>query len=125
MQETMLLNKFLTLYGDRVYTVRKCPKDSVFIGRGKNSVFGNPFFMKSEEDRISVCLKYLEYIKEKANNDESFKKEILNLKGKTVCCFCSNGTNSLELGAKYCHGHVLLAYSEYLLRKEDNVTQKV
>lgn len=84
-----------------------------------------PFFMKSEEDRISVCLKYLEYIKEKANNDEYFKKEILNLKGKTANCFCSNGTNSLELGAKYCPGHVLLAYSEYLLRKEDNVTQKV
>ncbi len=42
------------------------------------------------------------------------QKELAN---KNLVCFCSNGTNNLELGAKYCHGHVLKAMAVHLNNK--------
>lgn len=112
------LNIFLQKYGHRVFSIRNKPDDSIYIGRGKNSIFGNPFAMKSEEDRIEVCLKYKDFLIQQVKKDFRFKEEVKGLHNKNVYCFCSNGKSSLEEGAKYCHGHVLLACADILYNKK-------
>ena len=42
--------------------------------------------------------------------DSEFRNAVADLHHKNVVCFCSNGT-STEDGARYCHGHILLAYA--------------
>lgn len=74
--------------------------------------------MKTEEDRIKVCLQYKDYLIKRIKSDSNFKEQVINLHNKNIYCFCSNGTNSLNKGAKYCHGHVLLACSERLYKEK-------
>ena len=104
--ENKELNKYLNLYGKQVWGKWNAPKEnSVYIGRG--SIFGNPYPMKnkSDEERIKVILLYKKYLVKRIKEDCDYKNLI---------CFCSNGTNSLHNGAKYCHGHILKAMSDYL-----------
>lgn len=70
------------------------PKDAVYVGRP--SEFGNPFVMKTEKDRDSVCDKFEEYI---ANKPELIELAKTKLKGKHLVCYCS---------PKRCHADTLL-----------------
>ncbi len=46
----------------------------------RSSVLGNPFPMASEADRVDVCVKYLEYFKDKVRSkDEAFCNELRRL----------------------------------------------
>ena len=47
-------------------------------------------------------------------NANFFRKKVKNLNNKNVACFCSNGKCSRKNGAKWCHGHILLACADYL-----------
>lgn len=113
--ENKELNKYLNLYGKQVWGKCNAPKENfVYIGRG--SIFGNPYPMKnkSDEERIKVILLYKKYLVKRIKEDYNFKNQVLKLYNKNLICFCSNGTNSLHTGAKYCHGHILKAMSDYL-----------
>lgn len=73
---------------------KNIPKNAVYVGRP--SKFGNPFPMKTEADRDSVCDKFEQYILKKP---ELIKLAKNQLKGKDLICYCS---------PKRCHADTLL-----------------
>jgi hypothetical protein len=119
--DTLYLNNKVSQYGHRVFAVfnRKPDEDSIYIGRGKGSILGNPFMTgsnKTLQDRKDNCIKYRNYLSDmiKTNSNPEMLAQIKALKDKNVVCFCSNGTSSVEDGAQYCHGHIILSASHYL-----------
>ena len=48
------LDNMLALYGNRVFSIRNAPADAVYIGRGRRSIFGNPFPMHCEADGLLI-----------------------------------------------------------------------
>ena len=97
--KNLILDDFLERYGNSVYGKWNAPADGIYIGRG--SKFGNPYPMKnkSDEERIRVILLYKKYLAKKVIEDEQFRNSVKALANKNLVCFCSNGTNNLELGA--------------------------
>ena len=89
-------------------------KNNVYIGRAgvvfvngerfpkKSSPFANPFKIGKDGDREKVIQKYEEYIIEKLN-DPDLVKELINMKGKNLGCWCH---------PEPCHGDVLLRLIE-------------
>ena len=114
MSNVNYLDDVMAKYGNRVFSVRNAPKDAIYIGRGKNSIFGNPFPMHGEHTREQVCVDYRKWLANKIKTDPTFREKVKNLKGKNVACFCSNGKCSRKEGAKWCHGHILLACADHL-----------
>lgn len=51
---------------------------------------------------------------DRIKEDYDFRNQVIKLYNKNLVCFCSNGTNSLDTGARYCHSHILKAMSDYL-----------
>jgi hypothetical protein len=75
----------------------------VYIGRGGgkfNGYFGNPFAMirQTPEERDLVLDKFKKYFYNRVNNDEEFRNRVLELKDKTLGCFCH---------PKPCHGDII------------------
>lgn len=112
--ENEYLDKVLSEHGNHVFSKWNAPKNAVYIGRG--SIYGNPFPIqnKSEQERERVCVEYRKYLAKRIENDSEFRKAVKELKGKNVACFCSNGKASRRDGARWCHGHILLACADYL-----------
>lgn len=111
------LDNLVHTYGTRVFAKFNAPPDidTVYIGRG--SLFGNPFKTaanKTEQSRIDNCLKFREYLNRKIKILPDFALAVSKLHNKTVVCYCSNGTTSVETGARYCHGHILLSAAHHL-----------
>lgn len=77
----------------------------VYIGRG--TPWGNPFAIAHGEgpDRFEVIEKYREYFYKKINEDSSFHKGILSMKGLRLACFCKPAA---------CHGDVIAEYLDNL-----------
>lgn len=76
-------------------------KYDVYIGRagkGQDGYFGNPFPLKPGGATIE---RYKEYFGNKIDNDPIFKARILELKGKTLGCFCKPNS---------CHGDIIAEY---------------
>ena len=117
MDDTKYLDAVMQKYGHHVFAMFNAPKDAIYIGRGKNSIFGNPYPMKGERTRAQVCLNYRKWLLNKIQTDANFAEQVKNLHGKNLKCFCSNGTNNRQSGAKWCHGHILLSCAEYLHNK--------
>ena len=65
---------------------KKTSSFDVYIGRG--SKWGNPFRMKSENQRGEVIEKYEDYARQKFSKDE-----LAVLVGKRLGCFCKPGWN--------------------------------
>lgn len=111
------LDGLVAKHGRQVYSIYNAPKgiDVVYVGRG--TIFGNPFKTlqnKTLESRMDNCISYRQYAVDRIENDAEFKEAVRKLYGKTLTCYCSNGTTSIEDGAKYCHGHILVAATIYL-----------
>lgn len=117
MDDTKYLDTVMQKYGHHVFAMFNAPKDAIYIGRGKNSIFGNPYPMKGEQTRAQVCLNYRKWLLNKIQTDANFAEQVKNLHGKNLTCFCSNGTNNRQSGAKWCHGHILLSCADYLHNK--------
>jgi hypothetical protein len=88
----------------KVVNCLKEPFD-VYIGRGRGSIWGNPYSHKEETlaqfvvgSRKEAVEKFEEYL---LSNEELMAK-IGELKGKTLGCFCK---------PKSCHGDILLKYA--------------
>ncbi len=95
-----------------------------YIGRGKYSVFGNPFPTKrSKFERKVYSLeeslrKYREYFEKKLENDPAFKREFEKLlmvlrrnKKIELNCFCIEkeikDLNDIDLENCKCHGEII------------------
>src|SRR5207249_704636 len=79
----------------------------VYIGRpgkGEEGYFGNPVPLKNvkdEKERKENLIQYKKYFYARLQNDKEFKRRILELKGKTLGCFCV---------PKECHGNIIKEY---------------
>ena len=74
-------------------------KYDVYVGRP--SIFGNPYILKDESERDLVIARYKKYFYNRLETDSEFKEKILELKNKTLGCFCS---------PRKCHGDVIKEY---------------
>lgn len=120
MSDKDYLDDLVFRYGHRVFAKygKNTPSNSVYIGRGRPGIFGNPIPLDdihNVEERIVCAMKYRDYLFDRLKKDEVFKAEVMTLEGQSVSCWCSNGTSTLEDGARYCHGHILLAAVDWLL----------
>lgn len=95
--------------------------NNVYVGRGRivflpneegvkerfpkeDSLFCNPFVIGKDGDRDEVLEKYRIYLENKLKN-KIFMKRFLELKGKTLGCWCH---------PEKCHANVILEYLEKL-----------
>lgn len=63
------------------------------------SEFANPFKVNKTNSRNDVCKLFEIYIKNKINKNTELKKRLMNLKGKTLGCWCK---------PEACHGDILV-----------------
>lgn len=70
------------------------PADAIYIGRG--SLFGNPFIIGVDGDRITVIDKFRKYI---LKDKELLELAKFELAGQNLVCYCKPAA---------CHGDVLL-----------------
>jgi len=86
----------------------------VYIGRG--SIFGNPFKISIHSSRDIVIAKYKEYFYKRVNTDFAFKDAVLNLKGKTLGCYCK---------PLACHGDIIVDYLDnaFAIRGERSLNE--
>lgn len=81
----------------------------VYIGRkghGQDGYFGNPFDEGSRTKRIRL---FKEYALDRINTDPEYKKQVKELCGKRLGCFCYPDA---------CHGDVLANLAEQLKLEE-------
>uniref|UniRef100_A0A6C0AD11 DUF4326 domain-containing protein n=1 Tax=viral metagenome TaxID=1070528 RepID=A0A6C0AD11_9ZZZZ len=90
-------------------------KNNVYIGRKniviinnqrwplKSSPFANPFKVGKDGTREEVIKRYKIYIIDKIEKDSNLKKELLDLEGKNLGCWCK---------PESCHGDILIELIE-------------
>jgi hypothetical protein len=103
-----------------VVNIYKDPYD-VYIGRAgkqQSGLFGNPVAVSKQ---CPVCKQvhtsgaetlpcYKKYLWHRLENEEAFKKSILDLQGKTLGCFCAPKGGITATDPHICHGQVILSY---------------
>lgn len=95
----------------------------VYIGRkghGHDGYFGNPVRVgqtcglchQIHQHGYETLPCYASYLRDRVKRDPEFKQRLLELKGKTLGCFCP-GPSGLTLDDPLCcHGQVILAWLE-------------
>ena len=82
-------------------------KGVVFINKErfpkKDSIWANPFKLNKDGSREEILIKYETYIRDRLNNDNILKDNLLNLKNKNLGCWCY---------PELCHGNILLKLIE-------------
>lgn len=79
--------------------LRKTKRCDVRIDRP--SIFGNPFQIGTDGDRVQVLQKYKEYFYKRLETDTNFREKVDGLKGKVLGCWCF---------PDLCHGMVIIEY---------------
>ena len=80
----------------------------IYIGRagkGRDGYFGNPFPLKTNEERGTTIAKYKDYFLKRIETDIHFKNRVLALEGLTLGCFCKQKNKEIP-----CHGDVIVEY---------------
>jgi hypothetical protein len=90
-----------------------CKKETydVYIGRGKGSIWGNPFSHKDgtlAEFKVNSRHEALQRYEEYLLKNEELMSKLPDLKGKVLGCWCK---------PKACHGDILKKYIDALDRK--------
>lgn len=119
------LDNLLEKYCHLVWNKWNAPEDATYIGRG--SLYGNPIPLKDPKDpqeRIEVILMFQRYLARRLKKDPIFTGAVMSLKGHDLKCYCSNGKSSLDDGARYCHGLILLHAAD-LLHLHDTLSEVV
>jgi hypothetical protein len=93
-------------YKDKIVHCKR-QKYDVYVGRP--SIFGNPFKIGKDGDRLEVIIKFENYFLYKINTDEQFKRAIDKLKGKVLGCYCA---------PKDCHARIIVDYLEGVYKNE-------
>lgn len=57
-------------------------------GKGQDGYFGNPFKLPPNELRGTTLFSYKQYFLKRLEIDPIFKQRVLELKDKTLGCFC-------------------------------------
>lgn len=86
----------------KVVNIRNAAFD-VYIGRGnevRDGYFGNPYPV-ADFGRDHCIKLYSQYFHKRLEEDPEFKSRVLELKNKTLGCFCV---------PQRCHGHVIAEY---------------
>lgn len=76
----------------------------IYIGRagkGKDGYFGNPFKLLPTESRGATIERYKQYFYNRLETDPEFKQKVLQLKGKTLGCFCKPNPCHRDVIAEY------------------------
>lgn len=123
--QNQYLNELLAKYGHLVWNKWNAPTDAIYIGRG--SLYGNLIPLtdpKDPQERIEVILQFQRYLTSRLKEDPIFAGAVMSLKGRDLKCFCSNGKSSLDEGARYCHGLILLHAAD-LLHLHDTLSEVV
>jgi len=81
----------------------KTCKDSDIVRIDRSSPFGNPFRIGKDGDRKECIDKYRIAFNLLIKKSESFKQQVLNLKGKKLGCWCKPSP---------CHGDVIIEFLE-------------
>lgn len=101
----------------KVIHIKDAPKDwkdnpdYQYIGRaGKemDGYFGNPFRMSEYTTREEVVEQYRHWFAQTIERDKDFKQKVLELKDKTLVCFCRSKEDPPE--PMICHGDVIADY---------------
>lgn len=119
------LNELMSKSGHLVWNKWNAPTDAIYIGRG--SLYGNPIPLtnpKDSQERIEVILEFQKYLTRRLQDDAIFAGAVMSLKGRDLACYCSNGKSSIDKGARYCHGLVLLHAAD-LLHLHDSLSEVV
>lgn len=88
-------------------------ENEILIKIDRSTIVGNPFYMKREEERNTVCDKYNEYFYKQIAISSKFNKYILDIieKSKTkdiiLGCWCH---------PKRCHGDTILNYLNTIVK---------
>lgn len=114
-QATIYLDGLLSKYGHLVVSARQHKPTFIYVGRGgsqsmPNQGLGNPYPLPRDHtgiDRAHCIGRFELYARRRIQADPEFREKVKSLKGKTLTCYCSNGTNSRSTGAKWCHALVL------------------
>lgn len=84
----------------------------IYIGRGENSIWGNPYSHKEgtlakfkTNTRKEAIIKYKEYITK--GEGKHLLNRLEELRGKTLGCWCGNFTIK-DKDNLHCHGQILL-----------------
>jgi len=80
-----------------------CKKQKYDIYVGRPSIFGNPFEISKDGNRLEVINKFENYFLHKINTDLQFKNAVDKLKGKVLGCWCY---------PKDCHARIIIDYLE-------------
>lgn len=97
-------------------------EDGIYLGRASQqhnlaeSIFANPFYMKTEADRDTVVIQYTDWIWQQIADQIITKNDLLNLKGKKLVCYCA---------PKSCHGDVVKSVVELLITNETEFDNRV
>jgi len=115
MSDTKVINVRVANIRPQYNNLKDWMKDSnnIYIGRGfvlvidgirfptENSIWSNPYKIDESKKitRDDVIAKYRTYIIQKIENDSALKDKLLQLKGKTLGCWCKPDG---------CHGDILI-----------------
>jgi len=118
--ETKVINVRVANIRPQYSNLKEWIKDTnnEYIGRGgilvidnvrfpkENSIWANPYKIDDSNGitRDNVIEKYRTYIRQKIENNDVLKQKILQMKGKTLGCWCK---------PEACHGDVLVELIEH------------
>lgn len=84
----------------------------VFIDKKRfpvdQSTWANPFKIGRDGNRDQVISKYKEYIEKRIENEPELKKELMDLEGKRLGCWCVSPESSECENKLVCHGQILV-----------------
>lgn len=80
----------------------------VYIGRagqGQGGYFGNPYRLQRGEDRGATLARFEQYFYDRLGTDPEFTQRVLQLRDKTLGCFCKPHP---------CHGDIIAHYLDHV-----------
>ena len=83
-------------------------KYDVYIGRGKNSIWGNPFIVGKDGTLEDVLKKYEIYLRK----NKKLMSKIMELNDKTLGCWCLKEPIDYIRKKPRCHGEIIMKIIE-------------
>lgn len=87
----------------------------VYIGRaghGHDGYFGNPFRIWDSADIGASLGAFKDYFLRRIAIDNEFRRRVLELKGKTLGCFCAPKGGLTGAKPHVCHGQIIAEWLE-------------
>jgi len=104
--------------GIYVVSKREFGEGGIYVGRGRGSVLGNPFVMKSEADREKVIAQYRIWLWQKVKERGKVFAELVRIKKLAeqgdvhLACWCRAKSNP-----RSCHGDVIKSCLEWMIKE--------